>query len=562
VLSTIGHLHGPVLEFLVLFAVILLGPIIIARLGLPGLIGLVVGGFVIGSHGLDLIHSGNQTVPELGQLGLLYLMFVAGLELDLQVLKEYERAAIGLGLLAFVVPGAAGFSVGWALGWSFPAQCLLGAMVASHTLIVYPTLRDAGLADNPAVATAVGATVLTDTLALIVLALVAGSQTESGSTTVILLEIAAGFAVLVVGGLVLLPRLVDAAFRVWGSDPVARYLVILVALLGMALVAEVFGIEGIVGAFFAGLALNRLVPNQGPSMERVEFFGAAVFVPVFLVSIGLLLDPSVMFKGETLQLAAYICAAALGGKAIACWLAGTWLDFSWPQRLAMYVLTVPQAAATLAVTLIGFEIGLFGTTVVNAVLVLILVSIVLSALLTDKVIAWLPPSRAAPRLGARILVVTPATGPSDAAVRAATLLARPDGGHGEVLITRAATDSPLERSERRAVAKRISRHGFDGHVRTEIDDLPHAVMKAARNAEHSLVIVDDATFAGSPESVPLLVVDGAASGHEPVFVAGDGDAGEDLAAEIGRRLAGTGGNRFLRRLRSSTANGTIQRPRG
>src|SRR5262249_20191437 len=123
-LSTIGHIHGPVLEFLVLFTVILLGPIIISRLGLPGLIGLVIGGFLIGSHGLDLIHSGNQTVPELGQLGLLYLMFVAGLELDLHVLKEYQRAAIGLGLLAFAIPGVAGFSVGWALGWSLPARFL------------------------------------------------------------------------------------------------------------------------------------------------------------------------------------------------------------------------------------------------------------------------------------------------------------------------------------------------------------------------------------------------------------------------------------------------------
>ena len=360
--------QGSVFEFFLLFAVILLGPIVFTRFGLPGLIGLVLGGFAIGSHGLGLIHAGNHTIPELGHLGLLYLMFVAGLELDLNVLKAYRRAAVTLGLLAFGIPFAAALGVGYALGWSFAAMCLLGALASSHTLISYPTLSDAGLGANPAVASAVGATVLTDTLALIVLALVAGSETGSGSPAAIVGEIALGFVVLLVVGLLALPRVVEVGLRRWGSDRVARYLVLLVALLFMAMLSQVFGIEGIVGAFFAGLALNPLVPSEGPSMERIEFFGAAVFVPVFLVSIGLLLDPSVMFTGDTLGLAALICAAALGGKLIACWLAGALLGFDRPERAAMYALTAPQAAATLAVTLIGFEIGLFSTTVVNAVL--------------------------------------------------------------------------------------------------------------------------------------------------------------------------------------------------
>jgi hypothetical protein len=424
-------------------------------------------------------------------------------------------------------------------------------MVASHTLIVYPRLRDAGLGDNPAIASAVGATVLTDTLALIVLAVVAGSQTDAGSPARIVAEIAIGFATLIVVGLVVLPRLVDAAFRVWGADRVARYLVIIVALLFMAMLAQLFGIEGIVGAFFAGLALNRLVPNEGPSMERVEFFGAAVFVPVFLVSIGLLLDPSVMFTGEALRLAALICAAALGGKAIACWLAGAWLRFSRPERAAMYVLTAPQAAATLAVTLIGFEIGLFGTTVVNAVLVLILVSIVVSALLTEKVVAWLPARvRETPRLGAKVLLVTPQTEPSEAAVRAATLLTRPDGGHSDLLITRAPSEPRPDPAHLRAVERRICRQGFDGQIRTEVDELPDAVTKALRTAEHSLVIVDDPTFKSSPGQIPLLVVDGAAPALAPVVLAADGTG---LVAEIRRRLARDGTTKPLRRLRRSPA---------
>jgi len=540
---------GEVLEFFVLFAVILLGPIVFNRLGLPGLIGLVLGGFAIGAHGLGLIAAGNHTVPELGHLGLLYLMFVAGLELDLQVLKEYRRAAVAFGLIAFVIPFIGGVTIGFALGWSLPATCLLGALLSSHTLIVYPTIREAGLSGNPAVASAVGATVLTDTIALVILAIVAGTQTGSGSPQVIVAEIAIGLVVLLVVGLLVLPRAVDAALRQWGSDRVARYLVIMVALLLMAMLAQVFGIEGIVGAFFAGLALNRLVPNEGPSMERIEFFGAAVFVPVFLVSIGLLLDPSVMFTGHTLGLAALLVTAALGGKAIACWLAGPLLKFNRLETLAMYVLTIPQAAATLAATLIGFEIGLFGTSVVNAVLVLILVSIIVSALITQRVVVRLLPGHAgSAALGAKVLVVTPSTGPSDAAVRAATLIARPDGGHSNVLITRTASEPRPDPGDVRALEKRIFSHGFDGHVRTEIAVLSDAVRHAMIAGEASLVIVDDPTFDASPGPLPLLVLDGASTDGDARQLIADGD-GTEVAAEIERRLARGGKPRRMPALR-------------
>ncbi|MFL6020693.1 MAG: cation:proton antiporter [Gaiellaceae bacterium] len=532
---------GPVFEFLVLFAVILMGPIVFTRFRLPGLIGLLLGGFAIGPHGFGLIAAGNHTVPELGHLGLLYLMFVAGLELDLHVLREYGRAAVALGLLAFAIPAALGLGAGWALGWSLGATLLLAALLSSHTLITYPTLRNAGLGGNRAVASAVGATVLTDTLALTLLALVAGTETGSGSALSVIAEIALGFAVLVAVGLVALPRIVDALFRRWGGDRVARYIVIVVALLFMAVLAETFGIEGIVGAFFAGLALNRLVPNEGPSMEHVEFFGAAVFIPVFVVSIGLLLDPSVMFTAETLGLAAVICAAALAGKAIACWLAGWLLGFTRPERAAMFVLTAPQAAATLAVTLIGFEIGLFGTSVVNAVLVLILVSIVLSALLAEKVVTWVPAGDARKPLGAKVLVVTPYDGPTDVAMRTATLLARPDGGHSDVLIACTETEPT---PDTRAVERKIARHGFDGHVRADVNELSEAVRRAVIAADPSVVIVDEPSFESSPTALPVVVVDGT---QAPRVILEDGDG---VGPEIARRLSGARA-RGVRRARSA-----------
>src|SRR3954451_4300568 len=194
---------GAAFSFLALFAVVLAGPAIVARARIPGIIGLLLGGWAIGPHGLGLIGQGKQTVPELGHLGLLYLMFVAGLELDLGVLRVYRRRAGAFGLAAFALPFVCGVAVGEILAFSTASSILLGSLAASHTLITYPLVRNAGLARNPAVATAVGATVLTDTLSLIVLALVAGTQTGSGSTVGVLLELAVGFAVLGVVSLLL-----------------------------------------------------------------------------------------------------------------------------------------------------------------------------------------------------------------------------------------------------------------------------------------------------------------------------------------------------------------------
>jgi Kef-type K+ transport system membrane component KefB len=527
---------GPVLEFLVLFSVILFGPVVVRRLGLPGLIGLLLGGFAVGPHGLGLIAAGDQTVPALGQLGLLYLMFIAGLELDLHVLRERRNSAVALGLVAFAIPVCAGLIIGWALGWSVAATVLLGALFSSHTLIVYPTLRDAGLGGNPAVATAVGATVLTDTLALVVLAVVAGTQTASANITVVLLEIVLGFAILVVVGLLVLPRLVDAAMRMWGDDRVARYVVVIVALLAMAALSEVFGIEPIIGAFFAGLALNRLVPNEGQSMDRVEFFGSAVFVPVFVVSIGLLLDPSVMFSASTLELAALICLGALGGKALACWLTGAALGFSRPERAAMYVLTAPQAAATLAVTLIGFELGLFDTSVVNAVLVLILVSISVAAVLAQRVVTWVPHTIDMPPLGHHILVATAAEEPSDEAMRTATLLARPDGGNSDVLIARGAAGPPPDARRRRAIEQQLVRHGFDGTVHADPHELPEAIARWLLTADPSLVIVDDPDFDATPGRIPILVIGSNSLEPDEIHLLADEAAEARVSADIASRL--------------------------
>ena len=188
---------GPAWEFLVLFVVVIVGPPLLERARLPGIIGLLVGGFLIGPNGLNLIGEGNMTVPELGQLGLLYLMFVAGVELDLGLLRVHRRAVVIFGLSAFAIPMLFGSAVGFSMHWEAPAALLLGSLMASHTLLVYPTVRNAGLSGHRAVATAVGATVLTDTLSLVVLAVVSGSQEDGGSAASVGLQVAFGLLVLV-----------------------------------------------------------------------------------------------------------------------------------------------------------------------------------------------------------------------------------------------------------------------------------------------------------------------------------------------------------------------------
>ncbi|HVS99458.1 MAG TPA: cation:proton antiporter, partial [Solirubrobacterales bacterium] len=421
--------NGPAWEFLILFLVIIVGPPLMSKARVPGIIGLLIGGFAIGPYGLGLIGAGNTTVPDLGQLGLLYLMFVAGVELDLSLVRIHRRAVLTYGVLTFALPMLFGTVIGLALGWIPAAALLLGALLSSHTLLLYPTARGAGLAADRGVATAVGATVLTDTAALVVLAAVSGTQVAGGSPGSIALQIVLGLAVLVVFTLVALPRLARIAFRYLGTDRIVRYLLAVASFLAAGTVADIFGIEPIVGAFFAGLALNRLVPNEGPLMDRIDFFGSAVFVPVFLVSVGLLLDPKVMVEGETLKLAGLFIAASLAGKAAASGIARLWLGYSGPQATLMLGLTIPQAAATLAATIVGFNIGLFDQSVVNAALVLILVSIVVGTLLVDRSVPTVPaPAGVGRRIGARILIVLTDPGQARLAFALAARIAATDGG--------------------------------------------------------------------------------------------------------------------------------------
>jgi Kef-type K+ transport system membrane component KefB len=505
-------------EFLVVFAVLLIGPVLFRRAGIPGLIGLLVGGYAIGPHGLSLIGSGNNTVPELGQFGLLYLMFVAGVEIDLNLLRKHRRSAVGFGLLTFVLPFAFGVLVGVALGWETLAAILLGSLLASHTLITYPAVKEAGLASDPAVASAVGSTVLTDTLALVVLAAVAGSSGGHRSGVEVAAQIVVGMVALIAFSLWALPLLAGWAFRWFGTERSVRYVVAITAFLSAATVAELFGIEGIVGAFFAGLGMNRLVPNEGQLMDRIEFFGGAVFIPVFLVSVGLILDPSVMVKGETLGLAGLFILACLVGKALAALISARLFNFSRAQAGLLFSLSAAQAAATLAATVIGFQLGLFSSAVVNAVLVLILVSVLASTLVGTRASERAAAPDGPHPLGMRVVV---GVGVPEHALGALTLarrIARIDGGvvYPLLVVPESARFQPKPALAK--LSEIVAAAGVDGEVMTIVDrSVLHGALRIGRAHEATLVLVAEPVVpAGEPESgvgVSASEAAGARAGH-------------------------------------------------
>ena len=498
--------HGPVWVFLAVFLVLVTGPALVERARLPGLIGLLVGGYAIGPNGFAFVASSNSTVPDLGTFGLLYLMFMAGVELDLSTLKKAKRPTTVFTALSFGFPMVFGFLVGSALGYSTSASLLLGSLFASHTLITYPLIRRHGLAGDRASITAVGATVGCDTMALVVLAAVAGSVSGNASGGELFAQITLGLGILVAACLFLLPMAGRLVFSTFGTEPAVRYTFAVAAFLGAGVLAEMVGIEHIVGAFFAGLALNRLVPNEGPLMHRVEFFGSTVFIPVFLVSVGLIMNPRVMVEPGTLALAGLFCLACLGGKALAVVAAKPLLRFTWPQAGVMYTLSSPQAAATLAATMVGFELGLFGTQVVNAVLVVILVSVVLASTLAPKFASRVQPVEEERPVGGHVMVVLHDDVPALPLVRLVGRLAEPDGGRVScALIVPVGAERPGD-EQVGELGRQLASAGFDIDLHVRVDDSVDEGVAHTAASEHATLLVVPAETCDVPEGMPAIVV--------------------------------------------------------
>jgi Kef-type K+ transport system membrane component KefB len=474
--------------FFVAAAVILLGPLLVERVGLPGIVGVILGGLAVGPFVLGWVER-EGVVESLGDLGILVLMFLAGLELDLDEFKANRRGAVTFGAFTFTLPFVLGIAVAAGFGYGAATALLFGSLWASHTLVAYPIVREQGLLRDRAVGIAGGGTVITDTLALSVLAVVAGSVASDSRPAILLLEVAVGLVVLAAVCAFVLPWITRWFFAGVGQYRGARFLWILVALTAAALVAEEAGIEGIVGAFFAGLALNRLVPARSRLMEQIEFVGGVLLIPFFLLSTGMLIDPEKFTERRVLGIAALSLAVVLVGKAAAAFISGRVLGLTRPQGQLLFGLSLAQAAATLAAVTIGVDIGLFDTDLLNATLVVVLVTVLVSSILTRVAARGIEPEAVAgERLAENVLVPVDLDDP--AVVRLAARLAMAKGGHVLVGAMAAASGEMLEAARARArTAERVAAAvGAEASSVVRVDTSPASAL-AAIVAEHEVTLV-------------------------------------------------------------------------
>ncbi len=412
--------------FALLFAVMLVVPIAAERARIPSIVGLVLAGTLIGPTVLGLLER-EGPIEVLGSAGLLYLMFLAGLELDLDEFVANRRDALLFGVATFLAPMLISFVAVSALGFSLPAAVLIASCWASHTLLTYPVFRRYGTQSNRAVATSVGATIITDTAALLVLVVVVrANEGELGLS--FWATLVPSLAVLTVALMVGLPALARWFFTGIGQDRAVRFSFILMALFLASGLAELAGVEPIIGAFLAGLSLNRLVPNASVVMERLEFLGSQLLIPLFLISVGMLVDPAVLADPQTLLLAVAFIAMALVAKLVAAVGSGRLLGYDGAEIGAMFALSGAQAAATLAAVIVGFEVGLIDEDTVNAVILVILATCVVTSWAANRYAPRLTrPDRPQP-LGD--VVVVPVTRPDSRTplVRLAAAMAKRDAG--------------------------------------------------------------------------------------------------------------------------------------
>ncbi|WP_427127760.1 cation:proton antiporter (plasmid) [Priestia megaterium] len=376
-------LKEPVLIFGFAVLIFLLFPILMRKLRVPAIIGPIIAGIIIGPNGLEILER-DSTIQLLGTVGLLFIMFIAGLELDLDGFKKYRNRSILFGMLSFLIPLVLGVLIGLWLHLSMLSAILFGSIFSTHTLLGYPAISRLGVAKNQAVTTAVGGTLLTDSLALLFLAVITGAS--EGHLTVgffVYLIIATALFALVV--LFLTPYLTKWFFKRSNNEGTTEFNFVLAILFVAGAISLFVGLEPIIGAFLAGLALNRYIYDHGPLMNRIRFTANALFIPFFLLSVGMLMDLSVLISSpKALLTIALITIVAIGSKLVASWVTSKVYGYSKTERNVIFGLSTTHAAATLAITLVGYEFGLFDQQIINAVIVVILVTCILGPYLCEK----------------------------------------------------------------------------------------------------------------------------------------------------------------------------------
>ena len=377
-------LTDPVLKFLLILVIILSAPLLLNKLKIPHLLGLIIAGAIIGPNGLNLVLRDSSIILS-GTAGLLYIMFLAGLEIDMGDFKKNSGRSFVFGMYTFLIPMALGIVAGlYVLHFSMETSILLASMFASHTLIAYPIISKLGITKDKSVTITVGGTMITDMLALLVLTVIVGMATG---------VIGEHFWTRLSISIVIFVLFVVIAFPIAGrwffkhvQDSISQYIFVLVMVFLGAYLAELAGIESIIGSFLAGLSLNRLIPRSSPLMHRVEFIGNSIFIPFFLIGVGMLIDYRAFFTSfDTIKVGIVMIIVATIAKYAAAWLTQKTFRMSVDQRRIIFGLSNAQAAATLAAVMVGYNvilgqtpegepIRLLNESVLNGTILMILVT--------------------------------------------------------------------------------------------------------------------------------------------------------------------------------------------
>ena len=377
-------LTDPVLNFLLILVIILSAPLLLNKLKIPHLLGLIIAGAIIGPNGLNLVLRDSSIILS-GTAGLLYIMFLAGLEIDMGDFKKNSGRSFVFGMYTFLIPMALGIVAGlYVLHFSMETSILLASMFASHTLIAYPIISKLGITKDKSVTITVGGTMITDMLALLVLTVIVGMATG---------VIGEHFWTRLSISIVIFVLFVVIAFPIAGrwffkhvQDSISQYIFVLVMVFLGAYLAELAGIESIIGSFLAGLSLNRLIPRSSPLMHRVEFIGNSIFIPFFLIGVGMLIDYRAFFTSfDTIKVGIVMIIVATIAKYAAAWLTQKTFRMSVDQRRIIFGLSNAQAAATLAAVMVGYNvilgqtpegepIRLLNESVLNGTILMILVT--------------------------------------------------------------------------------------------------------------------------------------------------------------------------------------------
>ncbi|EHQ25798.1 cation:proton antiporter [Mucilaginibacter paludis] len=375
---------NPVLIFALILFIILLAPILMGKIRLPGIVGFIMAGIAIGPHGFNVLQK-NSAIELFSTIGLLYIMFIAGIELDPDEFRNRRHKSFIFGLLTFAIPILIGLPVCYyLLGYPFITAILVSIMFATHTLVAYPIVNKYGVSKNEAVAIAVGGTILTDTAVLIILAIIIAAN-NGGLTTQFWLHLIISLSLFLAVMFLVVPILAKWFFARLESEKTSHYVFVLSVVFFSAFLSQLAGVEPIIGAFMAGLALNRLIPHTSILMNRIEFVGNAIFIPFFLISVGMLVDLRVLFRGpEAITVACCLSTVALAGKWLAALITQQTFKYSATQRGLLFGLSSSHAAATLAIILVGYKTKIIDDNILNGTIILILITCVVASFATER----------------------------------------------------------------------------------------------------------------------------------------------------------------------------------